>query len=167
MSSIPWLIIAVGVLLIIGLIVFFLVVRKQKKRPTDYYNLFVIGIIWTAFGIVLRGQMYFFFILGLVFMGIGLAHKKEWKKNRVRWEDLTPRERKFKTWLIVVLVILVLVGAVAFFYVNSKVNNISNFEECIAAGNPAMESYPRQCRAGDKTFTEQIDDTILTAGDQT
>ena len=33
---------------------------------------------------------------------------------------------------------------------------ISSFEECIAAGNPAMESYPRQCRAGDKTFTEEI-----------
>jgi len=26
------------------------------------------------------------------------------------------------------------------------VPEITNFEECIAAGNPAMESYPRQCR---------------------
>jgi len=34
---------------------------------------------------------------------------------------------------------------------------ISNFEECIGAGNPAMESYPRQCRAGDNTFTEVIE----------
>jgi hypothetical protein len=35
---------------------------------------------------------------------------------------------------------------------------ISNFEECIAAGNPAMESYPRQCRdlVSDRTFTEEI-----------
>jgi len=33
---------------------------------------------------------------------------------------------------------------------------ITNFEECIAAGNPAMESYPRQCRAGDNTFVEYI-----------
>ncbi|MFC1733314.1 Gmad2 immunoglobulin-like domain-containing protein [candidate division KSB1 bacterium] len=46
--------------------------------------------------------------------------------------------------------ILVLILAVAFmFFVftrstdNGKV--ITNFEECIAAGNPAMESYPRQC----------------------
>lgn len=36
---------------------------------------------------------------------------------------------------------------------------ITNFEECIAAGNPAMESYPRQCRSDDgQTFTEEIDD---------
>jgi|GEM_PF-1913562 hypothetical protein len=41
---------------------------------------------------------------------------------------------------------------------NSK--QITNFEECIAAGNPAMESYPRQCRAGDRTFTEEIPSSI-------
>lgn len=33
---------------------------------------------------------------------------------------------------------------------------ITSFEECVAAGNPVMESYPRQCRAGDMTFTEEI-----------
>ena len=36
-------------------------------------------------------------------------------------------------------------------------NEINNFEECIAAGNPAMESYPRQCRTeDDKHFVEVI-----------
>lgn len=35
--------------------------------------------------------------------------------------------------------------------------SITNFEECIAAGNPAMESYPRQCRTSDgKHFVESI-----------
>lgn len=33
---------------------------------------------------------------------------------------------------------------------------ITNFDECAAAGYPIMESYPRQCRAGDKTFAEYI-----------
>jgi len=33
---------------------------------------------------------------------------------------------------------------------------ISNFFECAAAGNVVMESYPRQCRAGNKTFVEDI-----------
>jgi len=32
----------------------------------------------------------------------------------------------------------------------------SNFEECIAAGNPVMESYPRQCRDGKRLFVEEI-----------
>jgi len=37
-------------------------------------------------------------------------------------------------------------------------DKITNFEECIAAGNPAMESYPRQCRdpISDRTFTEEV-----------
>lgn len=33
---------------------------------------------------------------------------------------------------------------------------IANFAECVAAGNPVMESYPRQCRANGKTFVENI-----------
>lgn len=35
-------------------------------------------------------------------------------------------------------------------------SEVTNFQECTAAGNPVMESYPRQCRAGDQTFTEQL-----------
>ena len=33
---------------------------------------------------------------------------------------------------------------------------ISSFEECVAAGYPVMESYPRQCAAGGRTFVEQL-----------
>jgi len=39
---------------------------------------------------------------------------------------------------------------------------INNFEECIAEGNPAMESYPRQCRTVDgQHFVENIDEPWL------
>lgn len=38
---------------------------------------------------------------------------------------------------------------------NSQINS---FEQCIAAGNLAMESHPRQCKTADgKHFVEQID----------
>ena len=33
---------------------------------------------------------------------------------------------------------------------------VTTFEECVAAGNPVMESYPRQCRAGGTTFVEAV-----------
>lgn len=33
---------------------------------------------------------------------------------------------------------------------------VTSFEECAAAGNPVMESYPRQCRAGGTTFVEEV-----------
>lgn len=34
---------------------------------------------------------------------------------------------------------------------------ITSFEECAAAGNPIMESYPRQCSANGQTFVEDIE----------
>ena len=37
---------------------------------------------------------------------------------------------------------------------------ITNFDECVAAGNPVMESYPRQCSADGQTFVEVIDEVI-------
>jgi len=43
---------------------------------------------------------------------------------------------------------------------NSVENYISNFKECVDSGNPVMESYPRQCNAGDETFTEDIGNEI-------
>lgn len=33
---------------------------------------------------------------------------------------------------------------------------IDSFEDCIAAGYPAMESYPRQCSDGEQTFIEVL-----------
>ena len=38
---------------------------------------------------------------------------------------------------------------------------ITNFDECMQAGNPVMESYPRQCRSEDgETFTEDIGNAL-------
>ena len=35
-------------------------------------------------------------------------------------------------------------------------NIINNFNDCVLAGNPVMESYPRQCRANNQTFVEDV-----------
>lgn len=37
----------------------------------------------------------------------------------------------------------------------TQIPEITNFEECVAAGFPVMESMPRQCRAGTETFAEE------------
>ena len=45
---------------------------------------------------------------------------------------------------------------------------VNNFEDCVAAGNLVMESYPRQCRHGDTTFVEEIEvetDTEIVCND--
>ena len=35
---------------------------------------------------------------------------------------------------------------------------IDSFEDCVSAGNPMMESYPRQCMADGETFVEEIEE---------
>jgi hypothetical protein len=38
---------------------------------------------------------------------------------------------------------------------------ITSFEECMAAGHPVMESFPRQCRTPDgQTFTEDVQEQM-------
>ena len=63
----------------------------------------------------------------------------------------------------VILGIVILIAVIWVFFLNGDSSEIINFEECIAAGNPAMESYPRQCRdpVSDRTFVEEIEDWKL------
>lgn len=59
--------------------------------------------------------------------------------------------------LILILVAVVALCAFVFFSGQRRtVTAVNSFEECAAAGFSIMESYPRQCRAEDKTFTEEI-----------
>lgn len=62
-----------------------------------------------------------------------------------------------KLWILLGIII---VGAVAYYFLQPATAEITNFEQCIEAGNPAMESYPRQCRdsKSDRTFTEIIEE---------
>ena len=38
-----------------------------------------------------------------------------------------------------------------------KTRVVDSFERCEALGFPVMESYPRQCKAGERSFTEDIE----------
>ena len=64
-----------------------------------------------------------------------------------------------KILLIAIVIVLVAIG----FWLLDKGEKakaptvITNFIECVEAGNPVMESYPRQCRTEEgETFTESI-----------
>lgn len=57
---------------------------------------------------------------------------------------------------IFIIGIVVLVAGVGFYVWksgNDKASAIGSFEECVAAGNPVMESFPEQCAANGQTFT--------------
>lgn len=65
---------------------------------------------------------------------------------------------------LAIIVIFIVVGAICFLLVLEPEgplitgsSSIDNFEECVEAGHPVMESYPRQCRAGGELFIEEIE----------
>lgn len=64
-----------------------------------------------------------------------------------------------KALVIIAALILVIVVGV-FTNVPQKEKDpsvtVTNFEECVAAGNPVMESYPRQCANDGVTYVEKI-----------
>ncbi|MDO8572669.1 MAG: Gmad2 immunoglobulin-like domain-containing protein [bacterium] len=64
-----------------------------------------------------------------------------------------------KKTLPIIIIILIIVGFGVAWKITKKevpVSVVTNFAECAAAGNPVMESYPRQCRHGNQTFREEI-----------
>lgn len=66
-----------------------------------------------------------------------------------------------KKLLFIMGSVIVVIGLLAWWQFGKKemtpeTVSVTNFEECMTAGNLVMESYPRQCRAGNKTFTENI-----------
>lgn len=59
--------------------------------------------------------------------------------------------------VIIIIVVLFVWFLIRDFEDNRSKEEITNFDECVAAGNPIMESYPQQCRTTDnRTFVEDI-----------
>jgi eight-cysteine-cluster-containing protein len=56
--------------------------------------------------------------------------------------------------IVLIALLLILITTLSLLNLNKK--PITNFQECIDAGNPVMESYPRQCASEGKTFTEEL-----------
>ena len=67
-----------------------------------------------------------------------------------------------KKIFILLLIIIIFGGVALYFFTFFKPGevptfNINNFEECVSAGYPVLESYHRQCKTPEgKTFTEDI-----------
>ena len=72
-----------------------LMIRKQKKEGNpqiNYRTFFILGVVWVPFSIVLMVvslilQIPFyigfpFFIIGLVYLILGLANRDKWQQNK-------------------------------------------------------------------------------------
>lgn len=65
-------------------------------------------------------------------------------------------QRKKAVKQIVFGVVLLAIAGTSYWF-KDKTSNVLTFEQCVKAGNPVMESYPRQCKSKEgKTFREDI-----------
>ncbi len=115
MAGTPWIIISILILLILFGVLFLLLI-KRKKRPADYYTIFVMGMIWLPIGIPLKN--YALSAMGMIFMIIGLLNKDKWKENHRTLKDMDKDERKLMTIVIAILLVFLILGVVFLFLAN-------------------------------------------------
>jgi len=67
-------------------------------------------------------------------------------------------DKRFQAYGILILLLVVIL---ALYLSNGfSVNEVNDFEDCVDAGNPVMESYPRQCRHNGVNYVENIGDNL-------
>jgi hypothetical protein len=72
------------------------------------------------------------------------------------------------TSIVLVIAILVVAALAVWLWQEDRAIAVTNFDECVAAGNPVMESYPRQCRSADgQLFVEELDEPLPGDDDDT
>lgn len=109
---------ALAVLLLaagIGVNIYLYRVKKLKRPPIDYYGWFVMGLLWTAVGIlgfVTDSGFPFFLAMGLPFLIAGLVHRKEWDKGL--WKKRMKDRRFLGMALVAGLLAFVLAALLVF-----------------------------------------------------
>lgn len=83
-------------------------------------------------------------------MGFGVLNLSHWVVMRKQ------------VLLLAAAILFLIVGfiVVAWLSFGEQQKSIANFGECVAAGNPVQESYPRRCSDHGKTFTEDIGNAL-------
>ena len=102
-------------LLVLGIVTALLIIyaykmKKNKwKQQTDYKSFFILGICMIPLGIAL--DMPVFFIIGLVYMAIGLTNKDKWDKKI----KMSKQQKKMQTIAVIVGLAVLMVFVVMLF----------------------------------------------------
>lgn len=114
--NVPWILILIAVVVVIIAIFGILIYRKKGwKREVDYRSYFTMGIIWLPFGIIfylIFDNMigFWFTIMGLAYLLIGLKNKDKWGKP----QQVSPKYQKIMMVIIALLVIAFILGILVF-----------------------------------------------------
>ncbi len=95
-------------------------------------------------------------IFGRILKAIGKKIKKELVKEEKPKQKFPVSKNNYLTYFLIFLAFIFTLGGLMTMS-STPHSLINSFEECVAAGNLVMESYPRQCRTADrKHFVEII-----------
>lgn len=117
-----WVIGAIGVLIILiilALVFAIKLARQKKKHEPDYYLFFILGIVWMGAGVplMITTRNFGLFVMGIVFLVLGITNKDKWKKNHRSFNQMSKSERKWFVIFMVILGLLVIAGAITFLFV--------------------------------------------------
>lgn len=100
-------------LILLGLVFFLIQKRKRSEHRHNYKAFFILGIIWIPTGVATKN--YVFSIVGLTLLIIGLVNKDKWTDEN-KWSDLSPKEKKIKLSLIILLTVILIIGIIAYLF---------------------------------------------------
>lgn len=66
-------------------------------------------------------------------------------------------------WVIVLVLLAIIASLVSWWFIDKDNKNkaITNYSDCVAAGNVILETYPEQCKTNDgRSFTRDITDEL-------
>lgn len=115
MLNIWFMIVALIVILLLAVIAV-VINRKDKVTPTDYYTLFILGLVWFILGLITKNIP--LISLGLIFIAFGWMKQDKWKKNRFDPNKLNKKERKIWVMTIIILCVLIIIGFVLYILVS-------------------------------------------------
>ena len=92
---------------------------KSNKHKTDYFALFIFGIIWIITSVVMK--RYIISVIGIIIAGAGLTQKKNWKKNQTKWKKMKSHEEKNHLMLMLILLAVLIIGG-SIWWINRLIN---------------------------------------------
>jgi hypothetical protein len=156
MYNLPWILISIAILIVIfGLIFIF----RKNRKPIDYYNLFIIGVIWIIFGTFSIFRRYeginFFFVVGVILTIIGLIHRKEWKKNKRNWK----MNKKNLIWIMIIFLLAMVLGILTYFFFASNhgmiIGGSKDWHECLISAGYSWCPSTHNCQKMWEEYCEE------------
>jgi len=96
---------AAGIWILVTVIALFLILmafifHRKKKTRMNYYGFFVMGLIWLLIGIPLKNEG--LMALGIIFSLVGMMNSDKWMEHWHGWHHLEKGDKLMRTFLLIV-----------------------------------------------------------------